>query len=59
MHGSGAHTIAQNAETCVVFGMPQAAIALGAADEILPIHQIPEHILHACSINSGMTRSVT
>jgi two-component system chemotaxis response regulator CheB len=31
----GGRTIAQNASSCVVFGMPKRAIELGAANEIL------------------------
>lgn len=37
---AGAHTIAQSEETCVVFGMPRAAIEGGAAVEILPLSSI-------------------
>jgi len=40
LHDRGARTIAQNEETCVVFGMPKEAIQLGAIDDILPITQI-------------------
>jgi two-component system chemotaxis response regulator CheB len=36
----GARTIAQNEETCVVFGMPREAIRLGAAQQVLPLEQI-------------------
>ncbi len=37
---AGGHTIAQHAHTCVVYGMPRAAVALDAAREILPLHRI-------------------
>ena len=37
---AGWHTIAQNRETCVVYGMPKAAAELEAAVEILPIEAI-------------------
>ncbi len=40
MAQSGAATIAQDEASCVVFGMPRAAIALGAAQEVLPLEQI-------------------
>jgi two-component system chemotaxis response regulator CheB len=40
MKDSGAMNIAQNEETCVVFGMPKEAIATGAVDYILPLEQI-------------------
>ena len=45
MKKAGAHTVAQNEETCVVFGMPKEAIALGAADRIVPLGAIPSEIL--------------
>lgn len=44
MSKAGAFTIAQDQETCVVFGMPRAAIALGAANEILPLNRIAKRI---------------
>lgn len=36
----GGRTIAQNAETCVVYGMPGAAVQLGAAQVVLPLDRI-------------------
>lgn len=36
----GARTIAQDQASCVVFGMPRAAIELGAAGEVLPLERI-------------------
>ena len=40
MHEAGAFTIAQDESSCVVFGMPQVAIKLGAADLVLPLNKI-------------------
>lgn len=40
MRQAGAHTIAQDEATCVVFGMPREAIALGGAEHILPLYSI-------------------
>ena len=37
-------TIAQNADTCAVYGMPKVAAELNAATEILPLDQIGEMI---------------
>jgi two-component system chemotaxis response regulator CheB len=37
MRESGAHTLAQDEASCVVFGMPKEAIALGAAAEVVPL----------------------
>lgn len=41
---SGHHTIAQDEETSVVYGMPKAAKQLDAAKEILPLHEIGARI---------------
>ncbi|HNX57648.1 MAG TPA: CheB methylesterase domain-containing protein, partial [Spirochaetota bacterium] len=40
MKEAGAHTIAQDEESCVVFGMPKEAIKLGAVDTVLPLSRI-------------------
>ena len=42
MRSRGAHTIAQDEKSSVVWGMPGAAVALGAVDCILPIERIAE-----------------
>lgn len=41
MKGSGSHTLIQDEKSCVVYGMPKAAFDLGAADEVLPLDEIP------------------
>jgi len=41
----GGRTLAQNEETCAVFGMPKRAIETGFVDEVLPIEDIPAGIL--------------
>lgn len=41
LHERGAHIIAESRETCVVYGMPRAAVELGAVDELLPLPEIP------------------
>ena len=45
---NGAYTIAQDRSTSAVFGMPKAAVKLGAAAEILPINRIAKAILANC-----------
>ena len=45
LHERGARTIAQNEETCVVFGMPKEAIAMGGVDEIIALNQVARSIL--------------
>ena len=37
----GGIVIAQDEESCVVYGMPRAAIEEGVADAILPLEKIP------------------
>jgi len=41
----GCHTIAQDEQSSAIYGMPKAARDLGAAKEILPLHQIAPAIL--------------
>lgn len=53
MHNSGAHTIAQNEASCVVFGMPREAIRLGAADRVLSLSGIPGAILAHFNARTG------
>jgi two-component system chemotaxis response regulator CheB len=45
MKEAGAFTIAQDEQSCVVFGMPHEAIKLGAVDRVLPLVAIAEEIL--------------
>ncbi len=45
MRNAGAHTIAQDEATSVVFGMPKEAIKLGAACEVQPLPRIAGAIL--------------
>jgi len=45
LRNDGVFTIAQNAETCAVYGMPKAAVELGAAVKILDVDNVAEEIL--------------
>lgn len=49
MKQSGALTIAQDERTSIVWGMPRAAVELGAAEKVLPLERIPEAILNFSS----------
>lgn len=44
LHAAGAHVIAQDRESCVVYGMPKSVVEAGAASEVLPIEQIGKRI---------------
>jgi two-component system chemotaxis response regulator CheB len=45
MRRAGSYNIAQDEQSCVVFGMPREAIAAGAVDEVLPPAQIAERLI--------------
>ena len=45
MKQAGAHTIAQDEETCVVYGMPKEAVKFGGVDCVLPLQSISGVIL--------------
>jgi len=47
MRTNGAHTIAQDEASSVVFGMPKAAIEAGAAVEVASLNDIPARITRA------------
>lgn len=45
MHDAGAYTLAQDEESCVVFGMPREAIKLDAVDKEIPLERISSEIV--------------
>src|SRR5574344_1365400 len=49
MRNAGANTIAQDEQSCIVFGMPKEAIDIGAAETIKPLSQITQTILNFCN----------
>ncbi|NHB97059.1 protein-glutamate methylesterase/protein-glutamine glutaminase [Photorhabdus stackebrandtii] len=51
MKQAGAYTLAQDEASCVVFGMPRAAIQMGAVDEVMDILKISKRML--AKISSG------
>lgn len=44
MRMAGAHTIAQDEKSCVVFGMPEQAIRLGGASYVAPLERMADYI---------------
>jgi len=46
MRESGAYTLAQDKESCIVFGMPKEAIKLGAASEVVSLPRMAAAILN-------------
>jgi two-component system chemotaxis response regulator CheB len=47
MKNSGAFTIGQDEESCVVYGMPKEAYNIGALNKIAPLDEIPSIIMEA------------
>ena len=45
MKKAGAYTLAQDEASCIVFGMPREAIALGAADEIASLSDMSRRVM--------------
>ncbi|HBA90145.1 MAG TPA: chemotaxis response regulator protein-glutamate methylesterase [Geobacter sp.] len=45
LHRAGARTVAQDEESCVVFGMPREAIARGGVDEVVPLAEISTRLI--------------
>ncbi|GAB1231624.1 hypothetical protein UT4_00900 [Ferrigenium sp. UT4] len=45
MKRAGAYNFAQDQASSVVFGMPRAAIELGAVDEVVPLDEMAESVL--------------
>lgn len=57
MRQAGAHTLAQDEASCVVFGMPREAIENGAAVEIAPIHEMSQRVMaHLRSLGERSNR---
>ncbi|MBP2848836.1 protein-glutamate methylesterase/protein-glutamine glutaminase [Dickeya oryzae] len=54
LHNAGAYTIAQNEASCVVFGMPREAIALGGVDEVVDLHQVSQRMLAQVSAGQAL-----
>ena len=49
LKGKGGYVIAQNEESCVVYGMPRAAVDEGIADAILPLEGVAEGLTRVFS----------
>lgn len=57
MKSQGAATIAQDEASCVVFGMPREAIALGAADRVVSLDRIAHTLLELAQSSDKPTLS--
>jgi two-component system chemotaxis response regulator CheB len=53
MKNAGAYNFAQDEASCVVFGMPREAIAIGAVNEIEPLDELPGKVLQYLTMHGG------
>jgi len=53
MRNAGAHTVAQDEATSVVFGMPKEAIGMGAAENVEPLDRIAQTAMRLASNGKG------
>jgi two-component system chemotaxis response regulator CheB len=47
---AGGRTIAEHESSCVVYGMPRAAIERGAAEQVVPLSRMADTIVRAVSV---------
>lgn len=57
MKHAGAWNIAQDQESCVVYGMPREAVAVGATHEVVGLREVAGRVLAALSNNSALART--
>lgn len=53
MREAGAYNFAQDESSCVVFGMPREAIAVGAAHEVMPLQSMAGRVLSYLAEHGG------
>jgi two-component system chemotaxis response regulator CheB len=55
MRDAGSWNIAQDEQSCVVFGMPKEAIAAGAAHEVAPLGEVAARLLSRLRSTAGLS----
>lgn len=58
MRDAGAYNIAQDERSCIVYGMPREAVAVGAVQESAPLDQVAQRIVAALSGAPAPTAAV-
>jgi len=51
MRDAGAHTVAQDEKSSIVFGMPKEAIALGGADKVIGLGEVAAEIMRSATVD--------
>jgi two-component system chemotaxis response regulator CheB len=47
IRGAGGHTLAESEETCIIYGMPKAAVEAGVVERSVPLARVADEILAA------------
>jgi len=58
MKQAGSYNLAQNEESCVVFGMPKEAIAVGAVDEVVHLNDMARRVFDRLALSGRRTNRV-
>jgi len=58
MREAGAYNFAQDEASCVVFGMPREAIAIGATHQVAPINDLSGLVLNYLTTHGGRSLRV-
>lgn len=58
-HRTPLHVIAQNADSCVVYGMPKAIAEAGLTDEVVPLDQVAKSILKNVGVRNNGRKSIS
>lgn len=53
MRSAGAYTLGQSAASCVVYGMPKAAMEVGAVERMVPLSSMAEMLISYCKSENG------
>jgi two-component system chemotaxis response regulator CheB len=53
MRNAGAHTLGQDQESCVVYGMPKEAVKRGAVEKSVPLSGIAREIQHQLALSTA------
>ncbi len=57
MRRAGARTLGQSEASCVIYGMPKAAMQAGAVEQELPLERMAEHIVSVAMAGAGSALS--
>ena len=58
MKRAGSYNFAQDEASCVVFGMPKEAIAVGAVDEVVPLNEMARRVFDRLALSGRRTNRV-